>query len=193
MAIIYLTGFVCSVVVLDQKGVTVVPDLLAGIRVIVGDQGLQLRVEDALPHDDIYGRLAIASWYREGSLPHGMHWRRRRRRRKFKDQRFYTVTNRITSRITTNHYSSFRYLLWKEKSLQKNADTYFSCYTQLLPAFLDSPLWNEDIKFRNQTEIVLERHRRSSFFLETLQGTESKRRKGAVLLPFSTLLFFLLP
>lgn len=71
-----LTGLVCSVVILHQKGVTIVPDLLAGLRVIFGDQRLQLRVEDALSHNDVDGRLTITSRYREGSLPHGMHWRR---------------------------------------------------------------------------------------------------------------------
>lgn len=71
-----LTGLVCSVIVLDQKGVTVVPDLLASMRVVFGNQRLQLWIKDALSYDNINWRLTIPSWYREGSLPHGMHWRR---------------------------------------------------------------------------------------------------------------------
>lgn len=70
-----LTGLVCGVIILDQEGITVVPDLLAGLRVIVGDQRLQLRIKDALSHDNVDGRLTIASGYRKGSLPHGMHWK----------------------------------------------------------------------------------------------------------------------
>lgn len=71
-----LTGLVCSVIVLDQKRVTVVPDLLASIRVVFGNQRLQLWIKDALAYDNINWRLTIPSWYHEGSLPHGMHWRR---------------------------------------------------------------------------------------------------------------------
>lgn len=71
-----LTGLVCSVIVLDQKGVTVVPDLLASMRVVFGNQRLQLWIKDALAYDNINWRLTIPSWYHEGSLPHGMHWRR---------------------------------------------------------------------------------------------------------------------
>lgn len=69
-----LTGLVGRVVVLHQKGITVVPDLLAGARVITGDQRLEIAVEDALPHHDVDGGLAVSSWYCKGSLPHGMHW-----------------------------------------------------------------------------------------------------------------------
>lgn len=72
-----LTGLVCGVIIFYQEGVTVVPDLLAGLWVIVGDQRLQLRIKDTLSDDNIDGGLTITSWYREGSLPHGMHWRRR--------------------------------------------------------------------------------------------------------------------
>lgn len=71
-----LTGLVCSVIVLDQKRVTVVPDLLASMRVVFGNQRLQLWIKDALAYDNINWRLTIPSWYHEGSLPHGMHWRR---------------------------------------------------------------------------------------------------------------------
>lgn len=75
-----LTRLVAGVVVLDQEGVAVVPDLLAGLRVVLGHQRLQLLVEDALAHHDVDGRLAIPSRYRQGSLPHGMHWRGEERR-----------------------------------------------------------------------------------------------------------------
>lgn len=71
-----LTGLVCSVIVLDQKRVTVVPDLLASMRVVFGNQRLQLWIKDALAYDNINWRLTIPSWYHEGFLPHGMHWRR---------------------------------------------------------------------------------------------------------------------
>lgn len=69
-----LTRLVGRVVIFDQEGVTVVPDLLAGRGVVVSDEGLQLRIKLTFTHDNIDGRLAVASWYLEGSLPHGMHW-----------------------------------------------------------------------------------------------------------------------
>lgn len=73
-----LTRLVRCVVVLHQEGVAVVPDLLAGLGVVVSDQGLELCIQDALPHHDVNGRLTVASGYRQGSLPHGMHWKRKR-------------------------------------------------------------------------------------------------------------------
>lgn len=73
-----LTGLVCRVIVLHQKGVAVVPDLLAGVWVVVGDQRLQRRVEDALSHDYVDGGLTVASRHSNRLLPHGMNWRERR-------------------------------------------------------------------------------------------------------------------
>lgn len=70
-----LTVLVSSVVILDQKGVTVVPDLLAGLRVVAGLQRLQIRVEDGFFHGDVDRRLMIPSWHLQGPQPHGVHWR----------------------------------------------------------------------------------------------------------------------
>lgn len=93
-----LTGLVCGVIIFHQEGVAVVPDLLAGLRVVVSDQRLQLRIVDALPDHDVDGRLAIASWYREGFLPHGMHWRRERRRSQLKRK---VILNKKTARTSS--------------------------------------------------------------------------------------------
>lgn len=85
-----LTVLVCGVVVFDQEGVTVVPDLLAGLRVVRGHQRLELRIKDTLLHSDIYGGLTVPSRYRKGPLPHGMHWRQRQTARELKKKvRFY--------------------------------------------------------------------------------------------------------
>lgn len=110
-----LTRLVNGVVVLHQEGVAVVPDLLAGLRVVLGLQRLQLLVEDALAHHDVDGRLSIPSGHRQGSLPHGMHWGgeeeeeesreetgRQRERREGKMERFKSVEQGLSAAAMGN-------------------------------------------------------------------------------------------
>lgn len=50
-----LTGLVCRVVVLDEEGVSVIPDLLAGSGVVLHNERLKVRVEDAFTRADVNG------------------------------------------------------------------------------------------------------------------------------------------
>lgn len=122
-----LTGLVCRVIVLHQEGVTVVPDLLAGVRVVVGDQRLQRRVKDALSHDYVDGWLTVASRHGNRLLPHGMNWRRERKGRREGEE---NVREDFTCK-------------------EKNDCTYFPCCAQLLSAFSHSPFLKEQTNVSN--------------------------------------------
>lgn len=68
-----LTGLVCRVVVLDEEGVPVVPDLLAGSGVVPGNERLEVGVEDASLCADVDGRLTLSSRNFQRLLPHRVH------------------------------------------------------------------------------------------------------------------------
>lgn len=69
----FLTGFVCGVIILDEEGISVVPDLLAGPGVVLRNERLQVGVEDAFTHADVNGRLTLSSWHFQRLLPHRVH------------------------------------------------------------------------------------------------------------------------